>query len=507
MVGVYDLLVEQIKHKGSKCALIFEEMRYSFKELNEHINQFSYILKENGVVKSTKVGLLLQNSPEFVFAFFASMKLGACVSLFNFRSGASEILTQQSIVRSEIIVYNSEYMSLVKKIAEQHDIKSLCVDGRECEDYCGDYFSKAPKDFVFREEISEHDPAINIFTGGTTGEPKAAVHSQGGIFMNIIGKKIIPQAIEESDVYAVYAPLFHIGGLTHMLMCTCLGCKLCLMRGFNQDDLFILLQNERVSNLALIPPTIVDAAREYEGLDLSCVRAVTLSGGSCNELVAKKVFELMPYAKVRVTFGHTENALLMQSVQSKEEFIEKPHLIQSVGKPCVFYEAKLVDDFGVEVEVGQAGELWGRSPAMMVGYLGKESFEADNWFATGDIMRQDEEGNYYFLSRKKDMIKSGGENVYAIEVENALITNKNVKACAVVGLPHARLGEMVVAAVVKHSDATVTEQELIDYCKSSIASYKKPKKIFFVDSLPKRSIGKVQKYVLREELRELYENE
>jgi acyl-CoA synthetase (AMP-forming)/AMP-acid ligase II len=189
----------------------------------------------------------------------------------------------------------------------------------------------------------------------------------------------------------------------------------------------------------------------------------------------------------------------------RELIINEPHKITSVGRAEAYLEARIVDDQGRDVPRGVAGEAIFRSPASFIGYYDNPeattaAIDKDGWIYTGDILKQDEEGLYYFVDRKKDMIKTGGENVFCQEVEGVIYTHPAVAECAVIGLPDPKWGELLAAVVKTKQGATATAEEIIQVCKEKLSSYKAPKKVFFVDEFPTSSVGKIQKFKLREML-------
>lgn len=286
-----------------------------------------------------------------------------------------------------------------------------------------------------------------------------------------------------------------------MLKILSFGACFCLLENFDADVIAQTIEKERVTQMSLIPPTVLNRfseIRQKKTLDLSSVRILQLAGGVCDEPTLELAFQLMPNVICVNALGSSENAAYLANPFSKEDFYANRQIYRSVGKPQIFYDVKLVKEDGTEASVNEPGEMYGRGLAMMSGYLNREdTFTADGWFPTGDVLRRDEDGNYFFCTRSKDMIKCGGENIYAVEVENAIVSNPKVKQCAVVGIPDKQWGEIVAAAVVLQPGEECAPQELIDYCKKKIASYKKPKVVCFVNQLPVTGVGKVNKEAVK----------
>lgn len=222
-----------------------------------------------------------------------------------------------------------------------------------------------------------------------------------------------------------------------------------------------------------------------------------------------KIFTMFPNGKLRPSYGSTEICASCSAVLSREEFERRPELCKTVGRINANCEMKLVDADGNEVPVGEVGEGLVRSPAVFRGYIKNDELNArvlepDGWFHTEDLLRRDEEGFYYLVDRKKDMIKTGGENVYAQEVEDVLRNHPSIFDCALIGVEDARFGEAVAAAIVLNPGASLTDEELISYCRANLPSYKKPRYVAYVDELPHNVTGKIQKSVLRENADKLF---
>ena len=512
MFGIYDILREYGKHSPDKTAVICDEGRYTFRQLNERINSVAHGLSEQGIKKGTPVGLIFYNGIDFITSFYALVKLGACVSPFNYRYKVGEVEQLQNIVNCKYFIIGSEFIPILEELRRRlqpvTDIKVIFSKRNKCAPSLEEFIKNGNCYWDFTEQLSPEDEILTIFTGGTTGLPKAAAHSQQSTFLTVMGYLLEPDAVNCNDVALNYAPLFHIGGLFTMLKILSAGATFYLLSSFDSERIIKVITEERVTQMALIPPTIIDRFREARGrndIDLSSLRLLLMAGGYSDEATAEKAFELMPDVLFMNAYGHSENAIHFSNVFNREQYYADKSIIGSVGIPQALYEAKIVKDDGTEAACGECGEVYGRSVAMMAGYKGRtDSFTPDGWFATGDVMRRDANGNYYFLSRSKDMIKSGGENIYASEVENAItLDSDGVAECAVIGLPDREWGEIVTAAVVLRPGVQMTEDDVINHCKTTIASYKKPKKVFFLPELPLSGVGKVQKYVLREMLMQM----
>lgn len=510
IIGLYEILRERGFHSPDDPAVIFDDSSFSYRELNELINCVAYGLHQNGIKKGTQVGILLFNGIDFIATFYALIKLGACISPFNYRYNVDEIAHLQNIVQCEYIVAETDLACLCcNKPLYTNSIKIIPTTGN-ADASIEAFYKNGHGTWAHTEEYEPDDIVFNIFTGGTTGLPKASQHSQASLISRIIGFLMDQDAMNHEDVFLSYSPMFHTGGLTAMIRAFSVGATFCLLSKFEPERIIEAITKYRVTQISLIPPNIlqrIDEAKTRAQVDLSSIRLIRLAGGAANEATVELAFNLMPDAKCVNTYGHSENALYFLNKFSREEFYANRNIVRSIGKPQMFHYVKITDQCGVEVPNGVAGEARGKSPSMMAGYKNVASgFDENGWFPTGDIMSCDENGNYYFHSRCKDMIKSGGENIYAIEVEDALLKGNTeaIAECAVIALPDKQWGEIVAAAVVLRPGVTMTETQVIEKCKKYISSYKKPKKVFFLDALPRTGVGKIQKEKLKNILEQMY---
>ena len=497
MFGIYDMLKWQGKNLPNKTALICGEDRYTYQQINDRINCVSYELAQLGVKKGTQVGLVLHNGIDFVSAFYAVVKLGGCANLFDYRWKKDELREHIDAVGCEYFIVENEYnnpaqqaVAITTRNSEYPNLEAFYKNGKE--------------DWEDAASIAEDDVIYTVFTGGTTGITKAAMHTQQSAFMRVVGVVSNCDDTNRHDVYLNYGPMFHIGGLSSMINVFGAGGTFCLLATFSVDNIIDTIVKEHVTQMLLVPPTIIDrmyAQKQEFDVDLSSIRILLLAGGAATEGTIERAFELMPDVKCRCSYGASECALLLSNTFGKEEFYADKTIARSLGTPQLFYECKVVREDGSDADVNESGEVYARGLARMAGFRNRDNpFTEDGWYPTGDIMRKDEHGVYHFVSRCKDMIKSGGENVYATEVETAIMKDNvdKIVECAVTGLPSEDWGEIVVAAVVLKDGVTMTEQEIIEHCKQHIASFKKPKKVFFLDVLPRSTAGKVKKGELKE---------
>ncbi|MEL1136088.1 class I adenylate-forming enzyme family protein [Desulfitobacterium sp. THU1] len=507
MYNVYHLLQSNTAHYPDKPALIYKGQRISYRELGERINSLAHSLSQLGAKLGSRVGLLMPNCAEFVEAFYGAQKLGAVAVPFNYRLKASEIKELVEATQCEYFIYDQKYADIIAELKSQvFCIKEFIYTGDIEVDHEHSYeelLKRGDPLWDFVQPVCDQDDALFIFTGGTTGVSKAARHTQEALLLKVSLTLMGEWRFNPQDVFLNYAPMFHVGGLSFVLFVLSSGACMIIADRFDVDELLRTIDREKVTQMFIIPPSIFKAMKDsplINDIDTSSMRYLMFSGGDTSDEIVKSAFELFPKASILNGYGHSENAAIINNILTREQYGKKPGLICSIGKPMAFSQIKLVNDQGYEVKKGECGEAWARGPAQMRGYLNRPNPFVDCWFPTGDILRQDEEGYFYFMERKKDMIKCGGENIFANEVESVVSSHPAVSSCAVVGLADPLYSEIVAAAVVLKNDKRVTEEQLIEYCKSKLASYKKPKKVFFLKELPLSSVGKVKKYTLREQL-------
>ena len=302
------------------------------------------------------------------------------------------------------------------------------------------------------------------------------------------------------DNFLTFNPMFHQGGLGIYLPVSAAGGCITMMEKLDVEKMLASIEKYKITRILLLPPSLCNRIKENPELqkyDLSSVQYVMLSGGASSGALAEQVFDTFPNAKINSSYGATENAAETMHVYTREKYRANPKIATAVGKRSPFTHIRLVDENGKDVPNGTPGECLGKSYGMFDGYIGRPSCLIDGWFPTGDYLTKDDEGYYYFKDRKNFVVKSGGELVIPSEVESALMLNPKVQKASVFGLEDRDLGEKVVAVVVLKPGETISADELIAFTRQHIASYKKPREIFFLDDLQYTSVGKVDKRALQ----------
>lgn len=495
MFGIYEFFETSCAVYPEKTAVIHKDERITYRQLKARVDALAVGLHNAGIKKGVHVGMLFYNGIPFIRSFFALMKLGATISPQNYRDTAEDLERRAQLVECAYLIYDNRSAELVSRAGFESRKSQISLISEASLPVSGPPSLEA----LPKAEILPLDVVLNIYTGGTTGEPKAASHTYQGLTLQLMSCYMTNGSLCAEDVFLNYAPMFHVGGITAMLQTLCVGGTFIINEVFEPAELLDWIEREGVTQMSLIPPTLCFEFKKCENFKrekLSSVRMVRMSGGNSSVENIKEVFRCFPKARVFNGYGMSERAVNMVNIIERDDKINIQSNNVSVGRLSALNECKLVDENASTIsEPWVLGELYGRGPCMMKGYYAREnSFDSDGWFATGDMFFADEDGNYYFADRKKNMIKSGGENIYSLEVEKILNTHPSVKESAVVGIPHERLGEAVAAAVELWPGAEpVNEDELIALCKRHIAGYKKPREIIFVDDLPRNSVGKPRK--------------
>lgn len=507
-MNVGSLLFTNAVRFPKKIALVEGERRVSYSELNSRVNKLANKLLALGVQKGDKASLYLNNSIEFAEIYFALSKLGVIVVPINFRIKGNELL---------YIVLHSDSTLLFFNDMTRQNVDSLRTDLESVEKFI--FVGNNPSDwYILYKELfdgsSQDEPPIFVseedihsicYTSGTTGLPKGAVITNLNIFIHHYYVTSSEFGVTHDDIFLATTPLSQRIGWGKLINSIALGCTLVIIPSFDAEETMRIVEKERVTILSIVPTIgrLILQLPHLESYDTRSLKMFFVTGEAFPIEVKKGLMGKFPHVKIVSYFASTEAAIITSMMH--ENILAKP---TSVGHLLPGVEIKIVDDDGKEVPWGEVGEIITKcgKPGMfsiMKEYYKdplqtKEAFIGE-WLKTGDMGNFDNEGYLYIVDRKKDMIISGGFNIYSREVESILEGNEKVAEVAVIGVPDEIYGEAVKAFIVLKQGAEATEEEMIEYCKTNLASYKKPKYIEFVSILPRNSVGKVLKYKLKQE--------
>ncbi|MBI1761180.1 MAG: long-chain fatty acid--CoA ligase [Acidobacteria bacterium] len=476
--------------------------RLSYAELDERATRLAHYLRERcGVRSGDRLAVLALNRAETLEALFAAAKLTAILVPLNYRLTQPELAYILEDCEPKVLLYETEFAATTDRLRAIVSIPHyLAFDSSVTAPHYETALAASHAAPVEVEHFDAEMPLLIIYTSGTTGHPKGALLSHRMLLWNSLNTHLALDLVS-SDVTTIHAPLFHTGGLnvltTPLLH---IGGTLVMMRGFEATQWLAALERYRCTIVFGVPTMfqmMLEAPRFAEA-DLSSLRLCITGGAPC----PVPLIEAYQRRDVVFTqgFGMTEvgpNCFKL----ALEDSVRKAG---SIGFPNFHTEARIVDEHGQDVARGDTGELLLRGLHVCSGYWRKREATAaalrNGWFFTGDLARQDEEGYFYIAGRVKDMIISGGENIYPAEVEAILHEHPAIASAAVFGLPDAKWGERAVAALIKRPGAAVTAEEIIAFCQSRLARYKIPKRIFFAEEFPLSASGKILKRVIKEQV-------
>jgi fatty-acyl-CoA synthase len=477
-------------HPG-RAALVFGDVARTHGQLHERAGRLAGALESEGVGRGDRVAMLLHNGFEFVEALLACHRLGAVAVPVNFRLAPDEIA---------YVLRDSGSVGLISglPVPEEADLRFVVTSG---EDYEARLATAAPG--PEQAPLSEEDPALMCYTSGTTGRPKGAVLTHGGLVAGTLSW-IHEMRAGPDDVWMSGQPLFHIGGINGLLPFLALGATSIVTptTGFDAGAALERLERHGVTMTIFVPTQWEGLCRSdrVAALDRSRLRVAMWGASPASRSTLELMASTFPEAEIVSAYGQTE----MSGATTLLKGPDATRKMGSVGTPMLGVELRVVDDELQDVPPGAVGEVVYRGPNVMAGYHADaaatgEAF-AGGWFHSGDLATRDDEGYLWLVDRKKDLIVSGGENVYPAEVERVLREHPAVADAAVVGVPHPRWVETPLAFVVPAGGRIVDEAELVAHCRERLASYKKPSGVVVVDALPRNAAGKVLKRRLRESL-------
>ena len=509
MEFIGELLAGKAKDFPDRVAAIHGNSTLTYEQLNREADRLANSMRSIGIKKGCRAALLMKGGIEWLLTFYACQKLGVGLALVHLRLLPEEMLRMISLTGADTLICSSEFLQQAVYIAERSPeaprmIVQGAVEAAPAGAYsfekllCGEDCSDAQENMTGSEE------SVILFTSGTTSAAKGVVRTQRmmAAYASVLAGE---ESLSVDDTMLTPAPLYHATGICCVIKTLVNAGTLILLDHFDCEQVCAQVQKYRATQIALVPPVSyqrLKASGYPEKYDMSSIRLAHVAAGKASRECFEDLFSIFPNAGVRLSWGSTEASNITSVTLSHEDMKDNPKLLASVGKLNSVSELKLVDKDGNIIEGVGKGEAFVRSPLVFSGYLNapeltERSF-SDGWFDMEDIMYRDEDGYYYLLDRKRDIIKTGGENVYAQEVEQDLLKNPAISECAVVGVPDKKYGEAIAAAIVLKSGCTLDSEEFISFCRKVMPSFKKPKYWAFMEQLPKNDVGKVQKAKLRE---------
>ncbi|MDF1731703.1 MAG: long-chain fatty acid--CoA ligase [Minwuia sp.] len=503
-IKVYDWLAHHAMFRGEHTALIdlASDRRFTYIETNDRTGRLaSWLSRDLGVQKGDRIAVLAPNTTDVIEVQFACAKLGAVMVPLNWRLTVSELSFITSDSTPKVIVHGSEFAETAQAVAEKvgipHVVETTC-DGGDSAYERGIASQSEPTPMV---DLTHDDLWTIMYTSGTTGLPKGAMITHGMTFWNTVNLGQ-PHRITPDSVQLTVLPLFHTGGLncyTNPVMHA--GGTVLIMRAFDPGTGLKLLGDPEfgITHFFGVPANYQFMAQldEFPDTDLSRVQVAGVGGAP----VPVSLLETWAARGLGLAqgFGMTETSPTVLVLDAGDA-MTRPG---SAGKPALHNQVRIVDENGNDLPVGEIGELWCKGPNITPGYWNRpEATEAaiqDGWLNTGDASRCDEDGFYFIVDRTKDMYISGGENVYPAEVENVIYRLDQIAEAAVIGLPDDKWGEIGCAVIVLKKGAELSADALTAYCREHLATFKVPRRVEFVQTLPRNATGKVLKRTLRDD--------
>jgi len=500
-----------------RAAIVFAGKRWTYAETTERANRLAHALIGLGLKRGDRIGILQVNCNHYVEAYFAAAKLGAIFVPLNFRAKADELQYMIGNAEAKILLVGTRYVEILDTLLPQLPTVTTCIaleDKHRGMPSYEDLLTTSSPDEV-TTETGDEDITLLMYTAGTTGRPKGVPLTHNG-FVSYVLDNVEPASPEIEEKNLLTVPLYHVAGIQAVLAAVYGGRTLVMMRQFEVTEWMETVQKEKATRAMLVPTMlkrIIDDP-EFSTYDLTSLKVITYGAAPMPVEVIKKAIEVMPWAKFINAFGQTETASTIAAlgpddhvIEGTEEEREKKlkRLTSSIGRPLPDVEVKIVGEDGNPLPPETVGEILVKGPRVMTGYWGDEEKTAqvitpDGWLRTGDMGWLDEEGYIYLAGRGDDMIIRGGENISPEEVEDVLHSHPTIEEAAVIGVPDPEWGQEPRALVVLKQGETTTPEEIIEFCRTRLAGFKRPRSVIFVDTLPRNQMGKV----LKKELRERY---
>ncbi|MFQ5409555.1 MAG: long-chain fatty acid--CoA ligase [Anaerolineales bacterium] len=499
-IGLF--LAKRARLEPDKIGLIFEGREITYKDWNERANRAAHGFAGLGVQSGDRVGLLMGNSPEFLECFFGLAKLGAIAVPINWRLAPPEIAFIANDAGIRVLAYGPEFAEAVAGVRGDLSAKAYVTVGGEAPEGDHSYAVLLEGQPAHEPPIggAGDDPLVIMFTAGTTGRPKGAVLTHNNLFYDSC---TVSFSVDwrTDDRVLVALPLFHIGALIYVVIDTHIGATTVLMKAFDPTGFLQAVEAHKVNSFLAVPAMLnfMLQVPAYKEVDLTSVRWA-LCGTAPVPVPLIQAWAQRGIA-IQQVYGLTEvtgGAAVLNAARALEK-------VGSTGLPMFHTDIRVVDEEGGDTPPGEVGEIIIRGPHVMREYWNNPAATAetvrDGWLLTGDLGKVDEEGYLYIVERKKDMIISGGENIYPAEIEGVLAAMEQIAEAAVIGIPDPDWGEAVcVVARLKEGQA-LTLDEVVQHCSDKLGKYKLPKKLVITEKpLPRNPTGKLLKRVIREQV-------
>jgi len=501
---VGDIVRHHAKTRPDRMAVHYEGQQTTFAELDRRANQVANGLLAEGLRPQARIAILSKNCPAFFDLWFGAAKADTVLVPVNFRLAPPEVAYVVADAGAEVLFVGNDFYPLVEKVADR--LKSvrriIALDGghRSWTDYTPWLAGQSAIDPGL--PVATDHCAVQMYTSGTTGHPKGARLSHANLVPLARGGLRHLGEWHDNDVNLVCMPLFHIGGSGWALIGFYRGIDTVLLRDADPATILRLIPEYRITKAFMVPALLLFLLQQPQcrNTDFSSLELIVYGASPAPLDLVRNALKVLGCGLAQV-YGLTETTGAITYLPPEDHDEKVPERLKSCGKPMSGIEIRVVDALGNDVATGEVGEIITRSAQNMLGYWNQPEATRrairKDWFYTGDAGYLDKDGYIYIYDRVKDMIISGGENIYPAEVESALFGHPAVADVAVIGIPDDKWGEAVKAIVVKKPDAQVTPEDLIAFARERIAHYKAPRSVDFVDALPRTPTGKILKRELR----------
>lgn len=498
-----DMLRRSAKRFPDKPAILWEGTRMSYRELDTQANRLAHALLDLGLGKGAKVAMLCRNRPEYGVVFFGVARTGHVLVNVSVLYAAEELAYVLNKADVEVLLFEAAFAEKVAAVrGDLPKLEKLIAIGGEVDDAVP--FEALLRDYPERQPevaISEDDPFCMTYTGGTTGRPKGvlASHRNRAVTAHTV---MVEEAIDDRDVVGIVTPLFHVAALNIMFQPAVLAGATCTFLGKWDVRAFARMVRETEMTAAFMVPTqvgMVVSDPDFHADDYASWRKLSFAGAPMPDWVQAEMMNRLPEVRMTQIYGQSEIGVV-----TALRYWHLPGKLGSVGRQVYNVDVEVVDPEGWPVAPGEVGEVVSRGDNVMIEYYNEpEQTRAffklgDGWGWTGDLAVKDAEGFLTLVDRSKDMIISGGENIYPKEIEDALYEHPAVAECAVFGVPDEKWGEVPMAYVRLKDDTQAEAEDLIALCAERLARFKRPREVKFVDDFPRTAIGKIQKNILRD---------
>jgi acyl-CoA synthetase (AMP-forming)/AMP-acid ligase II len=501
-VNIGGYLTSQARLNPDKEALVCEDVRLTYSQANAEANKLMRAMEKLGVGHGDRVGILALNDVEYLHMFFGLGKMGAILVPINYRIAGPEMQYILSNSGAKVLVFGPEYVEVVDSFRNDIPAEHLVALGDSPPEWALSY-----KELTFEQSTDEpritagdDDVLTILYTSGTTGRPKGAMLTHRNYFIG--STNILATVGDLGDSGLLVLPLFHIGGLATVPINVQLGNKGVFLRSLDPKRFLELIEEENITSFGSVPVLLqlLKMVPNWEKYDWSSVKKVFVYAAPLPVALLEEYSEAG--IDVRNLYGLTESCGMGTVIDGEHSMLKAG----SCGLPEFFSEIMLVDDDGNEVGPEELGEVLIRGDFIMKGYWDNPEATAeairDGWLYTGDIGKKDSDDFLYIMDRKKDLIISGGENIYPAEIEDLLMHNPKIQDVGVIGYPDELWGEAVRAIVVVAPGENLSEDEVIDWTKGKIGKFKMPKSVIFTEALPRTPTGKILKRELRDQFNE-----